>query len=279
MSDDKGGRNGRSDMIAAQRHLFILDVLNDQGAASIQQLSDRIGASFSTIRRDLDHLAEQALVVRTRGGATRPADQPAAGTASPPEAPAATPPGAVHEAKRAIGEAAALRVEEGQTVILDSGQTVLEAARSIVARRMRVTAVTNSVRIAHELAAASRIRLILIGGTLRPNSFTLVGEPGQSFLERLHVDVALINTQGVHGGVLRHKDIEIATLNRRMMAAADRSLLLADSWKFGMKAFCEVCPLTAFDEVIVDDGLAAAERRALDMAGVALSLVSEPPAD
>lgn len=255
-------------MIAVQRLAHIREVLQDQGAATIQQLSDRVGASFSTIRRDLDLLARDGLVERTHGGATLRRSVPVAPLA------ADVPEGPALDAKIAIGSAAAEEIEDGQSVIFDSGLTVLQAARRVVEKRLHLTAVTNSIKTAAALAQSDRIRLIVVGGTLRPGTFTLVGEPGLSLLERLRADIALLNTPAVYDGRMAHRDMEIGAMASRMIAAAQRRVLLADSWKFGRTAFYQICPLTEFDLVITDGGISVEERQRAAQAGVNLQIAT-----
>lgn len=257
-------------MIAAQRLAHIREVLQDQGAATIQQLSDRVGASFSTIRRDLDLLAREGLVERTHGGATLRPPAPVSPVA------AGVLEGPALDAKIAIGWAAAEEIEDGQSVIFDSGLTVLQAARRVVEKRLHLTAVTNSIKTAAVLAQSDRIRLIVVGGTLRPGTFTLVGEPGLSLLERLRADIALLNTPAVYDGRMAHRDMEIGAMTSRMMAAAQRRVLLADSWKFGRAAFYQICPLSEFDLVLTDGGISVEERQRAAQAGVNLQIA--PPA-
>lgn len=265
----------RTAMLAAQRLAHIREVLQDQGAASIQQLSDRVGASFSTIRRDLDLLVQQGIIARTHGGATlRAAGDPPRDVDTEGEMPTSL------DAKTAIGCAAADELEDGQTVIFDSGLTVLQAAQRAIERELRITAITNSIKTAAVLARSDRVKLVVVGGTRRAGTFTLVGEPGLSLLERMKVDVAFLSTQAVYDGRMAHNDMDIGAMAVRMMAAAERRILLVDSWKFERSAFYQICPLSDFDLVISDDGLSSEAKASMQRFGVAMRLVqasSRPP--
>jgi DeoR family transcriptional regulator of aga operon len=251
-------------LLPEQRQSFILDVLAEQGVAALHQLVERLGASFSTVRRDLDELVLKGLVMRTHGGAmlrgrpSGPVDED-----SPP-----SPTGEMRAVKEAIGRMAAARVREGDSVIFDSSTTVLEAARVIAESKLRITAVTNSIKIADLLAQSEAVRLIVPGGTRRAGTYVLTGEPGDSFLSRLHADLALIGAQSASGGVLTDSRIESASAKRLLMGAVRTRILLIDSWKFGGPGFCEVAPLTDFEEVITDAGIAEEERRDLERRGI-----------
>lgn len=256
-------------MIAAQRRALILDLVRRSGAASIGELAEGIGASLSTIRRDLDYLTHEGYLVRSHGGAVlaemhrstfEPRHEIGAHLAI--------------DAKRAIGRRAAAEIQPGQSVIFDSSSTVLEAARAVVARKLRLTACTNDIGTAAVLAGGDGIQLVVLGGSVRPGSLTLVGDPGQSLLDRLHADVALIGIHSLARGRLSETSLEVAAMKRRMIASAARVLLLADSSKFQHPAFCEVAPLGEVDLVITDAGLAETDRRLLDDAGVAVLLAA-----
>jgi len=265
MSTGKPAEPRTEKLLPTQRQSFILDVLVDKKAATLHQLAERLGASFSTIRRDLDELARRGLIQRTHGGATLISDPPVwkadgdqGGSLSR----------SIQLAKESIGRVAASRVREGDSVIFDSSITVMEAARVIVASRLRITAVTNSIKIAELLAAAESVRLIVPGGTRRPGTNVLAGEPGDSFFSRLHADIALIGAQSASDGVLTDSRIEGASSKRLLMNAVRTRLLLIDSWKFGGPGFCEVASLSEFDEVITDDGLSAEVEKDLERRGI-----------
>lgn len=256
-------------MLPAQRQAFILDVIHERGAVSIQLLSDRLGASYSTVRRDLDELARRGLIIRKHGGATLlPQERPLF------EEPQPEGTETVNRIKRLIGIEGAKRVRDGQSVIFDSNVTVIEAARQLVEQRLRLVAVTNNIKVAAVLAHSSTVRLVVVGGTVRPGSFALTGEPGYSFLGQLHADLAIMGAHSATDGILTDSLVDTAAMKKAMMRAARSKILLIDSWKFGGPGFCDVAPLTEFDQVITDDGLPESEAEALRRIGVKLKIVA-----
>ncbi|MCC7047126.1 MAG: DeoR/GlpR transcriptional regulator [Alphaproteobacteria bacterium] len=262
-------RESGRDLIPAQRRALILDLIRDGNGASIALLAERLDASESTVRRDLDYLTEQGYIERSHGGAMV---KGAANTTFEPQYEIGSR--TQHAEKAAIGAAAAALVAPGQSVIFDSSSTVLEAARAVAQRAPRITAVTNDLNIAAALAGQSAIRLIVPGGTLRPGSFTLVGEPGADFLAGLHVDLAFIGIQALSGLRLADSSIEIAAMKRRMIDAAREVVLLADSSKFQETSFREVCGVERMARLVTDARLAARERKALEKAGVAVTAIA-----
>jgi DeoR family transcriptional regulator of aga operon len=258
-------------LLPRQRQSFILDVLTEHGVVSLQHLAERLGASFSTVRRDLDELESRKLVERTHGGAILGSLSKAHVETEESRATS----GAMKGAKEAIGRLAANRIREGDSVIFDSSTTVLEAARAIVDARLRITAVTNNIKIAELMSASDTIRLIIPGGTRRPGTNMLSGEPGDSFLSHLHADIALIGAQSASSGMLTDSRIESASTKRLLMKAVRTKILLIDSWKFGGPGFCDVVPLSDFDEVITDAGLQSEERKDLERRGILVNIAGE----
>ena len=259
-------------MIAAQRRALILEQLRRDGAGSIVALAEGIGVSPSTIRRDLEFLTEGGYIVRSHGGALL--REPSHTTFEPGQEIGAH---VARAAKEAIGAFAADMVEDGQSVIFDSSSTVLEAAKVVVAKRLRLTVCTNDLGTALVLARSETAQLVVLGGTNRRGSLTTVGEPGLSFLARLHADVAFIGIHSLHGGRLSETSIDLAATKERMIACATRAIVLADSSKFRHPAFCDVCEASAVQTVVTDDGIGAADHARLVEAGVEVIVVPPTP--
>ena len=203
-----------------------------------RNLSEAIGISLSTVRRDLEHLEARGYLERSHGGALiqkqlQSTFEPEAAITAEFDRPE----------KELIGLAAAATLHSGASVIFDSSSTVLAAARASVERDIALTAVTNDLGIGQALSASSRIRVLCLGGTVRPESLTVLGEPGESFLGNLRVDVAFIGTHAISGLALTETSLEAAAMKRAMISAARRIVVLADASKFGAAAFCKICEL------------------------------------
>ncbi len=181
------GKTRRAELIPAHRRALVLEHIRLKGSASIQGLAESIGASASTIRRDLEELERKGYLERAHGGAllqrtTSPTFEPEAEIAAEFS----------RAEKHAIGAAAAAMIAPGEAVIFDSGSTVMEAARAAVRRNLPLTAVTNDLAAGQVLAGADSIRVVMLGGTIRPGSLTVSSDPGQNFLKSLNANVALI---------------------------------------------------------------------------------------
>ncbi len=259
----------RPDLIPAQRRALVLHHVRESGAASIHDLARAIGASTSTIRRDLEHLQEAGFLQRSHGGALLP--RPPQATFEPAASFAA---GLARAQKRAIGQVAAAALVAGEAVIFDSSSTVREAARAAVERGIALTAVTNDLGTAQVLAASRAIRVVVPGGTLRPDSLTLLGEPGLGFLAGVHADVALLGVHAIAGRLLTETSLEAAAMKRAMISAARRAVVLADATKFQPAAFCTICDVTSVQQVVTDSGADPVALAALRELGVAASAVA-----
>jgi DeoR/GlpR family transcriptional regulator of sugar metabolism len=240
----------RVEMVPAKRRALILDHLRIVGAASIQELADTIGGSQSTVRRDLEHLAEKGYLERTHGGAHL--TQPLRATFER-EAPVNA--ALMHAAKVAIGEEAAKRLGSGDSVIFDGSSTVMEAVKVVACRRIALTVITNSLDIGRVCSKIPDWRVIIPGGTIRTGFNNLAGQPGEEFIKSLHADICLMGASAVTGSMLTDNSLEVASLKRAMIASARSTILLVDSSKFTAPGFCTLCDVREFHEVITDDGI------------------------
>jgi DeoR family transcriptional regulator, aga operon transcriptional repressor len=250
---------------------MIIEFLHRHGAVTLQQLEQALRVSMSTLRRDLDALAEQGEVDRTHGGAllrqldysTFEPDHTAAAELSPVE-------------KRLIGQCAASALLPHQSVIFDSGSTVLEAARATAQRNIPLTAVTNDLAIAQALGGASQIKVHVLGGTLRAGSNTLLGDGLIQSAANIGVDVLLLGAHAVTADELTETAAEVAAVKTAWLKVARVKRLLVDSSKFRPRAFMRVAAVTDLDEIITDDGITREQAQLLRKSGVTLTVARRP---
>jgi DeoR family transcriptional regulator, aga operon transcriptional repressor len=241
----------------AERLDRILARLASDGSVSVRELSESLGASSATIRRDLSLLEAQKLLSRSHGGAV--------GNGVLYELPVRYRGGQRAEDKGRIAAAAAGRIADAQTVGLTGGTTTTEVARRL--RDRDLTVVTNAVNIASELVVSETIRLVVTGGVARPQSYELIGPFAERTLEGLNVDVMFLGVDGVNAaGVTTHDEIEAQT-NRKMVERAARVIVVCDSSKLGRSALSSICPLSEIDDLITDVGASAEQLEAVRTAG------------
>jgi DeoR family transcriptional regulator of aga operon len=257
------------ELLPAQRRALLLEHIRQRGAASIQELAEVARTSQSTIRRDLEELEEKGYLERTHGGALIQQRQPRS-TFEPEAAISAE---FSRNEKSLIGQAAAAMLRGGESVIFDSSSTVAMAAQVCLSRDLALTAVTNDLGIGQLLAASPKMRVVVLGGTVRPESLTLTGRPGEDFIAQLHTDVAFIGVHAIRNGVPTETSLEAASIKRAMISAARHVVLLADASKFQLAAFCRICDPTAIDEIVTDSRADESDIASLRNAGIKVTVV------
>ena len=252
-------------MRRAERLSSILEMLATGGALDVGGLADDLGVSAATVRRDLQLLEEQRMLTRTHGGAV-------ASDVSY-ELPLRYKAARHQTEKLRIAVEAATRVSDGAIVGLTGGTTTTEVARSILDRR-GITVVTNALNIAGELAIRADLKLVVTGGTARPESYELVGPVAEQALQGLNLDVAFVGVDGitVEAGLTTHHEIEAHT-NRSLIDRARHVVVVTDSSKLGRVAFAQICPVGAVDELITDGSAGGSAIRELEEAGVVVTVV------
>jgi len=226
---------------------LILELLNSQERATVEELVDRFNVSAVTIRGDLDRLAESGALVRSHGGAIRRQAQP--------DVPIAVKEALHHREKVRIGCSAAALVRDGDTIILDSGTTTAEIARHLRTLALQsVTVITNGLNIAMTLASVPQIRVIMVGGMLRPTSYSAVGPQAELMLRGLYADRLFLGVDGLDPDVgLTTPDVLEAQLNTLMIRVSHEVTVVADSSKFLRRSLSVIAGLEDVHRIITDD--------------------------
>ena len=163
-------------------------------------------------------------------------------------------------------------IRPGQVIILDSGTTTTAIARGC--RQLRgLTVVTNGTNIAAELAD-SQADVILTGGSMRRNSFSLVGPLAEESLSKLSADILFLAVDGfdVTYGLTTPNQLE-ARVNRAMSEAAKRTIVVSDSSKFGRRSLSLIMPISAVHETITDRGISKSDLKTLRESGIDVAVV------
>ncbi|HTH52692.1 MAG TPA: transcriptional repressor AgaR [Edaphobacter sp.] len=254
------------DMLIDERRQHILELVQRDGRVLVGDLSRDLKISQITIRKDLDHLESKGLVQRSHGGALR------------------IQPGTMidlslrekrdrnHDEKDRIAEAAISLIREGQCVILDSGTTTTAIAEKLK-KFAKLTVITNAVNIAAELDG-TEIEVVLIGGTLRKNSFSLVGPLAEDNLREMHADLLFLGVDGfdLEVGVTTPNLLE-SRVNRAMVKAAQRVIVVCDSSKFNRRSLSRIVSPAEIHHVITDRKLSPETAESLRAAKIELTIV------
>lgn len=265
-------------MYPAERHAAILEAAGRQsGEVGVQQLSEMLGVTAETVRRDLRVLERRGLVRRRHGGAMllprRPFEAPLSerGLAEAPE-------------RRAVAEAVADEIPDEGVLLLDSGTMTLEVAAVLAGRRGSASpagplaVVTTSLPVARLLAGHPSFTVLVLPGTVRAVTQAVVGPWAEERLSDIRADVAVLGANGVVAGDGAFTTgPDEAAVKERMLAAARRRILAVTAPKFGASSLCRFARLDTFDLVVTDARLEPGTAAAVSADGPELVLAH--PAD
>ena len=235
-------------MLAIQRHRQILDRVETAGSVRVTELAKSLGVTEETIRRDLEKLGSEGKIIRTHGGAL-PIEE--AGRELPYDVRKTE----MLAEKQAIAKAAIGLIAAGDVIALDPSSTAYELACCVP--DIPITVVTNGIEAATILASRPQIRVISTGGRFDRLSQSYLGPLAELVLEHFNVNKLFLSSKGVDTRRgLSVADDDHARLKRLMMELSEKTILLADHSKFGVKSAVFFANLKAVHTVITDTGTA-----------------------
>ena len=255
-------------MTNKQRTDLIERYIREHKYADLRTLATRFGGSLSTVRRALDLLEEKGVVRRHHGGASlvetdavaQEYDFIARNQRHPDE-------------KFAIASLVAEQVQPGMTVILDGGSTTYAVARLLVDKRLQV--ITNSLPIASLFSEVGSVETIVTGGSIYNRLGVLLGPMCEESIAQVHADLAILGGAGItENGVWNHNALMVAA-QRRMIAAAERTVFALDNSKFGRKALSLTTPFESGFTIVTDTRPNAQVAKAINAAGAKLTLTEQ----
>jgi len=245
------------------RQSEIIDLLQKDERVSVRRLAEHFAVSPMTIRRDMAMLEEQGFLIRTHGGGLPAGKLRFLQRAFPHYS--------VSPQKAAIGKLAARQVQSGQTVMVDSGTTTLEVARSLPTD-INIVVATTSIWVAQELYG-SPFHLVLFGGFIRAGFPSTYGPLTEAMLKDFHVDMLFVGCDGADSkSGFYTTDLGTTSLEQLMISISDYVVVVAESAKFGSKAFVRYATLDQVDALVTDTGLSLADRKNLEGNGIKVLL-------
>lgn len=229
-----------------ERQQHVLELLDGRGRVSVSDLVERFGVSAVTVRKDLESLERRRLLRRVRGGAVPREDADEGSFEMRLRHSVA--------AKQSIARAAAAHVRDGDAISLDCSTTCYYLALELRGRRGLVV-VTNGLRAADVLSESDSITVVVLGGTVRRSSQSLVGDVGDVLASRGRLKVGFFGLRSLnleHG--LMELSIEETAVKRRLAAASDRVYGLFDSSKLGRFALHSFVATDHLTALITDEG-------------------------
>ena len=243
-------------MLARHRQSLILQAVRSDGSARVSDLTQQLGVSDMTIRRDLEVLARDGLVEKVHGGAVLPGS------------PAAHEPGFEDKLvlerpeKASIAHTAASLVRPGTAIAITAGTTTFALAQCLV-DVPGLTIVTNSLRVANLFSGnrgADGTTIVLTGG-MRTPSDALVGPVADLTIKSLHFDTLFLGCNGIDPEAgLTTPNLAEAETNRTFIKLARRVVVLADHTKWGVVSLASFASLDEVNVLITDDLLSADAR-------------------
>lgn len=249
-----------------ERHQHILSKLKKEGSVNVIDLCNELRVSSVTIRKDLKLLEDKDLLFRTHGGGTLTnpytVDRPVKEKAM------------IHSGEKSgIGAAAAKLIEPNDCILIASGTTVLSLAQSIQPIGT-LTVITAALNVALELGHHPEIEVIQLPGLIRKTSSSVTGAYAEKMLEDFSCSKLFLGVDGidVEFGLTTTSMME-AQLNKKMIAASQKTIVLADSSKFGKRGFGRICGLEDIDQVITDSNISEHMVETLKGTGIEVTIV------
>jgi DeoR family transcriptional regulator, ulaG and ulaABCDEF operon transcriptional repressor len=260
-------------MHANERETLILSLLNERGFVSFRALEKCISSSPATIRRDLERMGAEGLLVRVRGGI-----KAVSGSPQTPNALAS----ALHlagvpfheniarnaEEKRAIGKAAAALCMPGEGVMIDGGSTTLQMCPHLGGLTLQV--LTNSLHIVSALINQAGTRILVPSGAVFPEQNIILSVFGDDGMPRFHAPKLFMGAASIGPAGLMQADIVLVAGERRLIQRADEIIVLVDATKFDGPSGNVVCALEEIDTIITDDRVSDATVQMIERAQVNL---------
>ena len=247
---------------AQGRRSAILQLLKNDSSVNVTELSQRFGVSEVTIRKDLRILKERKLLVRVHGGAIMGASSSVSQPATEERHLSFKRMVNMRE-KEAIGRAAARYIKEGDTILIDSGTTALEVVKNLQPFQ-DLTIITNSIVAMLEALKYKRFNVILLGGTVRESSMSIVGPLAESNLKIFYCDKLFLGVDSfsVETG-LSTPSVDEASTNQVMISRAREVIGVFDSSKVNKRALAFIADVDKINTIVTDNNMPANVKRQL----------------
>lgn len=254
-----------------ERMKDLLDMLQKRQGVTIKELATLFDVSEMTIRRDIQFLKQNNLVLDIPGAAIINPNSTA--TVHSDDYSILTATTAYAKEKERIGRYAASLVEENDCVIIDNGTTT-ERMASALPLNLIATVMSSNLNIINRLAQNPGISIICGGGYYHPDTGLFESPESIALIKKTRATKVFCSAAGVHEtmGVTCMNNYEVET-KREIMASGAKKILLIDSSKFGAVKSCYVANFTSYDLIITDTGISNDWRERILSMGVDLKIV------
>ena len=250
----------------AERHKYILDKLNEYGFIRIADVADELGVTKVTIRNDVKILEGKGLLYKVHGSARLVNPHIA-------DRDLETKSHLNRDAKQRIATRAVALIGESDSIMISAGSTtyaLAEAIHSSVPQGV-LNVVTPFLKVSELLCELENVRVEQLGGRIHRKSCATLGENASLTLGHTVCSKFFVGVDGVDPDFgITTSTIEEAQLSRKMMSASSKTVVLADSSKFGQRGFGHIASLEEVDIIVTDNGVTKEMRDIIEGAGIEL---------
>lgn len=252
-------------MTKEDRQSIILELLMQHNSILVTDLAAHLNVSSVTIRKDLTDLEREKKLYRNHGKAILIDPYIDNRNVSEKEK-------LYVEEKRLIGMKAASLITPKDSILIASGTTMHALARSIVPVD-ELTVITASMEVSNILANEKNTCIIQLGGILRHSSLSVVGKYAENILSDFSCSKLFIGVDGIDldFGITTTNMME-ASLNRVMMQTTQKTIVLADSSKFGRRGFSKIADMEDIDHIITDSQIPPTTALRIEEMGIELTI-------
>lgn len=253
-------------IIADSRKKEILTLIKEQGEVTVAELALKFNLSQLTIRRDLDSLAESALVIRIHGGA-KAAFLPGNFLGSIREIDFSNKSILNITEKQAIGKKAVSFIEDNSIIFMNSGSTTLFFLQALQDKCVQIA--TNNAA-ATDVDYDAHITLYVLGGEFRKPSKSFIGSMTEQAIKSIHSNYTILGTNGidVNKGLTTGVYEECSTNLAMVEHTLRKVIVLADHTKFGVISNFISIPIDKIHMVITDSQCDPLQIAALEEKGI-----------
>jgi len=228
-----------------QRQDHILELVDQQGFVSIDQLVESLDVTPQTIRRDLNQLADRNLISRHHGGAG-PLESSTENTSYSTRVRYGS------EAKERIAARLVKDIPDGASIFINIGTTTEAVARALL-KRKNLSVITNNLHVAATLTEREDYRIIVAGGEVRSRDGGIIGEATVDLIRQFQTDYAIIGVSGIQeDGTLLDFDYREVRVSQAIIENARKVILCADISKFGRNAMVRLGEVSDLDALYTD---------------------------
>ncbi len=230
-------------MLKEERQNYILDKIREKNKVKSNELAVELNVSEDTIRRDLNQLSHNGLILKVHGGALSTHQK----LYQYNESTIFNRENKIKLAKKAIS-----LLKDGQVIIMSGGTTNLELSR-LIPQSLKLTVYTYSLPIAMQLTEHPGIEVFIIGGKIHKKALVTVGVNVIKILSKIKADICFLGTSGIDFNEgITEVGYEVSFVKRVMIASSDNVVSLVTSDKLNTTQRYPICDLNEIHKIITN---------------------------